>query len=450
MTPRQINRDLLGAVLTTPAAFWLAAVPLAALVALLIGTIGYLIYWGIGVTGLNRPVMWGVMITNFVFWVGISHAGVMISAILRLSKAEWRRPITRAAEVLTLFSLATAGLFAIIHTGRPWRTLYWLLPYDFNRNIWPNVRSALIWDFSAIITYLVGTALFVYVALLPDLAVARDHTTGRRRAVYGALALGFRGTQRQWRLQHVASLLLSALILPVFVSVHSIVSWDFAVALVPAWHSTVFAPYFVIGAVHSGLAAMVMVMAVLRWCGGIGRYLSAEHFDAIGRLQIAAAVTWLFFFWLDLLFGLYGREADELAVWQLRLTEWPIALFFALVLIAGFVIPVPLWLVASIRRSPVWMFVIGVLVNIALWFERYLLIVTALVHKHALSFSWGHYVPTLVEVSLTVGSFALAGLGILLFAKFFPIVPIFDIKESQVIRREIRVGKRTVPGVLHE
>src|SRR3972149_5616587 len=232
LSQAQITDDLMRPVETTSPWFWPVAGFLALVVLLGTGAFGWLAYWGLGPTGYVRPVYWAFFITNFVFWVGISHAGVMISSILRLTHAEWRRPVTRAAEILTVFALATAALMPIIHTGRPWR-IYFTLPYDFARDIWPNVRSPLIWDPAAIGTYLLGSSLFVYVALLPDLAVLRDHTTGWRHRFYGLLSLGFRGSQRQWRMQSIAGILLAALILPVFVSVHSIVSWDFGVSLVP-------------------------------------------------------------------------------------------------------------------------------------------------------------------------------------------------------------------------
>ena len=262
----EINRELLSGVETHPKWFFLTVAILALIVATAGGALGWMINQGLGVTGLNRPVMWGFFIANFVFWVGISHAGVMISSILRLSQAEWRRPVTRAAEVLTIFSLMTAALFPLMHAGRPWRIAYWIFPYDFARGIWPNVRSPLVWDPSAIFTYLTGATLFVFIALIPDLAVMRDRSTGVRKQIYGFLSLGFRGTPRQWRLQAIAGILLSALILPVFVSVHSIVSWDFGMAIsVASWHTTVMAPYFVIGAVHSGVSAVVTMMALLRW-----------------------------------------------------------------------------------------------------------------------------------------------------------------------------------------
>ena len=268
---------------------------------------------GMGVTGLNRPVMWGFFIVNFVFWIGISHAGVMLSAILRLSKAEWRRPATRAAEVLTVFSLMTAMLMPLIHTGRPWRLVYWIytipfIPYDFARGIWPNVRSPLVWDPSAVYTYLTSSILFVLVALIPDLAVLRDRTSSNPRGIshkiYTVLAMGWQGNPRQWKLQIIAGVLLSALILPVFVSVHSIVSWDFGMAIaVKPWHSTIFAPYFVVGAVHSGVSAVAFVMIILRWIYGWQDYIRHEHIDALGRLLIVVATGWFYFFVMEVIFG---------------------------------------------------------------------------------------------------------------------------------------------------
>src|SRR5581483_2651068 len=243
---QKINDDLLRFAFKTPLWFWIAAIGLGLVFGAALVSFGLMLIFGLTLLGYTWIQYWGILITNFVFWVGISHAGVMISAILRLTQAEWRRPVTRAAEVLTVFALATAATFPLIHTGRPWRVPYWVFPYDFARGIFPDVRSALIWDPSAIFTYLSSSAMFVYVALIPDLAVARDMTTGWKHTVYAVLAMGFHGTGRQWKLQTIAGILLSALILPVFVSVHSIVSWDFAAAILPGWHTTVFPPYFVI------------------------------------------------------------------------------------------------------------------------------------------------------------------------------------------------------------
>jgi molybdopterin-containing oxidoreductase family membrane subunit len=395
--------------------------------------------------------MWGHLIVTFVFWVGISHAGVMLSAILRLTQAEWRRPMVRAAEVLTVFSLATAALFPLLHSGRPWRTLYWVFPYDFSRGIWPNVRSPLVWDPSAIFTYLTGSALFVFVTLLPDLAALRDRTTGIPHRIYSLLALGWRGTPRQWRLQALAGILLSALILPVFVSVHSIVSWDFGMAVsVEGWHATVFAPYFVIGAVHSGVAAVVTLMALMRWLFRWEDYIRSEHFDAIGRLLIVVATAWFFFFALEFLFGLYLREPQEVALRQAQVFEWPYNLLMILFLLTAYFIPVPLWLFRKVRRNVALMFWTSVLVNVGMWLERFLIIVPGLARKQIFTFEWSVYRPSPIEILMVTASFALVALGILVFAKVFPLVPVNEAKEGQVLKAEIRVGRRTVPAIVRE
>ena len=284
LTDAEINRDLLRSIMENPLWYWLVVGFLATIVLVAFGAAGYMFNRGLGVTGLNRPVMWGFFITNFVFWIGISHAGVMLSAILRLVQAEWRRPATRAAEVLTVFSLMTAMMMPLIHAGRPWRVFYWVFPFDWARGVYPNIRSALVWDPAAVFTYLTSSILFVYIALVPDIAVARDRTTGWRHILYSILALGWRGSVRQWKLQLIAGILLSAIILPIFVSVHSIVSWDFGMALaVEGWHSTVFAPYFVIGAVHSGVSGVVTVMIVLRYIFKWQDYIRYEHLDALAK-----------------------------------------------------------------------------------------------------------------------------------------------------------------------
>ncbi|MEE9249046.1 MAG: NrfD/PsrC family molybdoenzyme membrane anchor subunit, partial [Dehalococcoidia bacterium] len=336
----QINKDLLIGVETHPKWWFLVVGFLAIMVATAGGAFGYMINQGLGVTGLNRPVMWGFFITNFVFWVGISHAGVMISSILRLSQAEWRRPVTRAAEVLTIVALMTAMLFPLMHTGRPWRILYWVFPYDFARGIWPNIRSPLVWDPSAIFTYLTSASLFVFIALIPDLAVLRDRSTGPRKQIYGVLSLGWRGTPRQWRFQAIAGILLSALILPVFVSVHSIVSWDFGMTMaVSSWHSTIMAPYFVIGAVHSGVSAVVTVMVLLRWAFKWEKYIRPEHFDGLGKLLVVVGTTWFYFFIMEFLFGLYSQEAAEVTLRSLLVYQWPWNFMFFIFLATAYFIP---------------------------------------------------------------------------------------------------------------
>jgi Ni/Fe-hydrogenase subunit HybB-like protein len=448
LSPTTVNEHLLAFVLARPPGwFWVAAILLGLAVGAGLASIGLMIVYGLQLLGYTHVQQWSVLITHLVFWIGISHAGVMISAILRLTQAEWRRPITRAAEVLAIFALLTAAVFPIIHTGRLWRTAYWVFPYDFSRGIWPDIRSALIWDVTAILTYLTGTLLFVYVDLIPDLAVVRDRTGGWRRRLYGALALGFRGTVRQWKLQGAAGILLAALILPVFVSVHSTVAWDFGMALLPGWHTTVFAPYFVIGAAHSGVAAVVTTMIVLRGALKLGDYITLEHLDVIGRLQVAIALGYIFFFLLDFYFGLFAREPLELRIWELRLFEPPTNILFFIQVLATFLIPFPFWLLRRCRRSLAIMLATSILVNVGMWLERYLLIVTPLSLKQPFVFTWVEtYQPRPIEYVLSLAFVALVALGLLLFAKVFPIVPLWDVKEGQVLRRVVRIGRARIEG----
>jgi Ni/Fe-hydrogenase subunit HybB-like protein len=451
LPPVKVNDDLLRFALNTPLWFWFAAAGLGLVLGAGILSFALMVIFGLQLLGYHNVTMWAVLITNFVFWVGISHAGVMISAILRLSQAEWRRPVTRAAEVLTVFALATAAIYPLIHTGRPWRVIYWVFPYDFTRSIWPDVRSALIWDPSAIFTYLTGSSLFVYVALIPDLAVARDRTTGLRHMFYRALAMGFHGTVRQWKLQTIAGILLSALILPVFVSVHSIVSWDFAMAILPGWHSTIFPPYFVIGAVHSGVSAVATLMAILRWVFKLEDYITPDHFDALGRLLIVVSTAWLFFFIMDFYFGLFAREPMEISVWELRIFTPPYNVLFPIFLITGYIIPISFWLFRRARRNIAIMFWTSLLVNVGMWLERYILIVPALSWKQPFTFTWiTAYQPQPIEWILVAFSFALVASGILFFSKVFPIIPLFDIKEGQVLKEEVQIGRRKVPAAIHE
>ncbi len=452
---KQINRELLIGIFTTPK-WWIIAVAVLTIVFLTgASAFGYMLNKGVGVTGLNRPVFWGVFLVNFVFWIGISHAGIMISAILRLTHAEWRRPVTRAAEVLTVFSLMSALLAApLVHEGRPWKAFLptpWILPWDFARGVWVNIRSPFIWDPSAITTYLIASSLFVFVALWPDLAIIRDRSTGIRRTIYSFMCLGWRGNPRQWKLQAVAGILLSALVLPVFVSVHSIVSWDFAVQIgVEGWHSTIFAPYFIIGAIHSGVAAVATVMVLMVWLWKWDKYITPDHLDAIGRLLIVVAVTWFFFFFLEWVFALYTLEGLEITLRELQIFQWPWSGLFITFLLTAFFIPVPLWMFRRVRRNLLLMFITTLLVNVGMWLERFLIIIPGLIRRTPMVFDWGSYHPSIIEILMVIATFAWVMLGMLLFSKIFPLIPLFDIKEGMVGRDEIKVGRRVVPASIHE
>tara|TARA_B100000676_G_scaffold272803_1_gene291025 strand:+ start:2475 stop:3848 length:1374 start_codon:yes stop_codon:yes gene_type:complete len=444
---KQINDDLLRGSFETP--WWYIAFMglFAALTAWGVFAFGYAINKGLGVTGLNRPIMWGFFLTDFIFWVGISHAGVMLSAILRLAKAEWRRPATRAAELLTVLSLMVSALHPIFHLGRPWR-FYWPFPYDFSRGIWPDVRSPLVWDPHAIFTYLIGSTLFVIIALIPDIAVLRDKTKGVAKVFYGALAMGWRGTPRQWKIQIVAGFLLSGLLLPVFVSVHSIVAWDFAVNIgTEGWHVTIFAPYFVIGAVHSGVSGVVTMLILLKWMFRWDDYIRQEHLESLAKLLIVIATVWFYFFFLEFIFALYNLEDQEIALRELQSFTWPYNLIAFVFLFFGYLIPVPLWLFRRVRRNWTAMFITSIMVNIGMWCERFLIIVPGLARKTNFNFSWGSYTPSWVEISIVVACFSLIFLLIMSFAKVFPLIPLFDIKEGQTLSDDIQIGKRTVPAL---
>ena len=445
------NRVLLNGQLETPA-WWAPTVwVLGVIVVIGFVIIGIMVNKGLGVTGLSRPVYWGLFITTFVFWVGISHAGIMISAILRLSQAEWRRPVTRAAELLTVFSLLTALMFPLMHAGRPWRIIYFILPYDFARGIFPNVRSPLIWDPVAISTYLTGSTLFLYIALLPDLGNLRDRTTGWQNAMYTVLSLGWRGNPRQWKLQTVGGILLSALMLPIFVSVHSIVSWDFAVTpAVEGWHSTIFAPYFVIGAVHSGVSAVVTMMALMRWLWKWDDFIRPEHFDALARLLIVVATGWIAFTFLELIFAVYGLDAPELALRELQIFQWPWNVLFVTFVITGYIIPVGMWLQKRVRSNIALMFWSSLFVNIGMWLERFLIIVPGLARKSPFVFTWEAYRPSGVEWFILFWSLAWVSFLMLLFARFFPLVPLFEQKESQTFGDSIKIGRTSVPAIVRE
>jgi Ni/Fe-hydrogenase subunit HybB-like protein len=445
------NRKLLNGQLDTPK-WWLPTVSILGIVVLIgIGVISVMINKGLGVTGLARPVYWGLFITTFVFWVGISHAGIMISAILRLTQAEWRRPVTRAAELLTVFSLLTALVFPLIHAGRPWRIAYWIMPYDVSRGIYPNIRSPLIMDPVAIGTYLTGSTLFLYIALLPDLGNLRDRTSGWKNAMYTVLALGWRGNPRQWKMQTVGGILLSALMLPIFVSVHSIVSWDFAIATaVEGWHSTIFAPYFVIGAVHSGVSAVVTMMALMRWLWKWDDFIRPEHFDALARLLIVVATGWLGFTFLELIFAVYGQDAPEIALREMQMFQWPWSGLFILFFLTAYAIPVPMWLFKRVRTNIALMFWTSILVNIGMWLERFLIIVPGLARRTPFVYTWEAYRPSAVEWTIFIWSFAWVTFLMLLFSKFFPLVPLFEQKESQVFTKDVMIGRAKLPAIVRE
>jgi molybdopterin-containing oxidoreductase family membrane subunit len=392
---------------------------------------------GIGVWGLNRPVYWAFDITNFVFWIGISHAGTLISAILRVTGAEWRRPVTRCAEAITVFALMIGGLWPIIHLGRPW-LFYWLAPYPNERGLWPNFRSPLLWDFFAINTYLLGSLIYLYLPLIPDLALMRDRAAGFRRRIYRALALGWRGTHLQWDRLERAVRVMAVIIIPVAVSVHTIVSWDFAMAIRPMWHSTMFGPYFVAGAIFSGIAALIIAMAVIRRVFRLEQYLRAVHFNNLGLLLLTMSLIWFYFTFAEYLTTWYGNEPAEMAVFRSKVSGQYAVMFWAMI-VCCFIIPAPLLAIKRLRTIAGTV-IASALVIIGMWLERLLIIVPTLAHPR-LTFNWGDYSPTWVEIMLTAGAVAYFVLLYAIFTKLFPIIAIWEYKEG--VRHRAGEGRTT-------
>jgi len=423
-TAEQVQRDLLRPVLETSWRFALAVAGLGIFVLAGVCAWMYQVYNGIGVAGINRPVFWGFYITNFVFWIGISHAGTLISAILRLANASWRRPITRCAEVITVFALMIGAMFPIVHLGRPWLA-YWLAPYPNERGLWPNYRSPLLWDFFAINTYLIGSLTFLVLPIIPDCALLRDKSSGWRRRLYSALCLGWRGTQKQWQQLETAMHIMAVVIIPVAVSVHTIVSWDFAMTPVPMWHSTIFAPYFVAGAIFSGIAALIIAMVFLRSFLHLGDYLTAECFDNLGKLLLVMSLLWFYFVFAERLTTWYGNTRSEIAV--LWLTQrGPYRQLFWAMLCCNFVIPFPLLAIKRLRTM-LGTFIASVTIILGMWIERYLIIVPSLSHKF-LPYAWGSYRPTWVEITITAVTFCAMALFYVVFSKIVPVVSVWELK----------------------
>jgi len=426
-TPEQITNDLLRPLsgISARYVFWaalLAGIAVAALCAFL-----YQVYSGLGVSGLRSPVFWGFYITNFVFWIGLSHAGTLISAILRLANATWRRPVTRCAEVITVFALSIGATFPIIHLGRPWLAFF-LFPYPSERGLWPNIRSPLLWDFFAINTYLISSVTFLLLPMVPDFALVRDRAAGWKKKIYSALALGWTGTPKQWHRLETAMHIMAIAVIPVAVSVHSIVSWDFAMAPVPMWHSTIFAPYFVAGAIFSGIAALILAMALLRKLLHLEEYLLPIHFENLGKLLLVMSLLWFYFVFAERLTTWYGNEPSEMAVFWVTQHGSYAPLFWAMVS-CNFLIPFPLLAIKKLRTIT-GTAIASFTVVIGMWLERFLIIVPSLSHKY-LPYRWGTYRPTWVEITITAGTFCTMVLLYMIFSKIVPVISVWELKAGR-------------------
>jgi Ni/Fe-hydrogenase subunit HybB-like protein len=422
--------------------FWLLFAILGGLVIMLFATWVYQMNWGIGVTGLLRPVMWAVYIVNFVYFIGIGHAGTFISAALRALKFEWRRPISRAAEVVTVFGLMSAALFPLIHLGRSWK-FYYLIPFPNQRQIWPSFHSPLMWDFIAISTYLSCSMLFAYIGLLPDLAMARDHTTGWRHRLYSFLALGWRGTEAEWAHHETAMNVFTYAIIPVMFSVHTIVSWDFAMALQPGWHSTIFGPYFVVGALFSGAGAVIIALIVVRKALHLEYFIRPEHFNGMAMFMLVLSLAWDYFYFNDFIVPWYGQGPVEKTITAL-LTGGRAAPFWYLMIFSNVILPAATLWSKKLRTNLPVLFIVSFFVQVGMYLER-VVIIPILLGQNELPFSWGVYSLQLPETLITIGAFAFLLFNYLLFTKTFPIVPVWEVHEGQIMQSLRRIGRAVLP-----
>jgi molybdopterin-containing oxidoreductase family membrane subunit len=386
----------------------------------------YQIFVGIGAGGQNNPVGWGTYLINFVFWVGIAHSGTLISAILHLFRAGWRNPIARAAETMTVFAVCIAGLFPFIHLGRVWQ-VYYMLPIPNQRLLWPNFLSPLMFDVIAISTYLTVSTLFWYTGLLPDLAVIRDRAQGTQKKIFNILALGWTGAHEQWRHYTRGYLFFAALATPLVISVHSVVSWDFALGIAPGWHTTIFAPYFVAGAIHSGLAMVLTLMIPLRKIFNYQKIITKEVLENVAKTIVFTGLIVGFAYATEFFIAWYSQNSVEIEQFRWRAFgdyRWG----FYFMVLCNTSIPL-LFLFKKIRTTIATLFIISLIVNFGMWWERFVIIVGGVARGYS-PHTWGLYAPTVIEYGIMLGSFCLFFFFFLLFAKHLPSVSMTEMKET--------------------
>ena len=398
-----------------------------ALLMMLLVAVSYLLVEGVGIWGVNVPIAWGFAITNFVWWIGIGHAGTLISAILLLLRQRWRTSINRFAEAMTLFAVSCAGLFPLLHLGRPW-LFYWLFPYYPNyMGTWPQFRSPLVWDVFAVSTYATVSLLFWFVGLIPDLATLRDRARKRSaQVVYGILAMGWRGSAVHWKRHETASLLLAGLATPLVVSVHTVVSFDFTIAIVPGWHSTVFPPYFVAGAIYSGFA-MVMTLAIpIRQFYHLEDFITLRHLDNMAKIMLATGLIVAYGYMMETFMAYYSGNTYDIYMIHNRMTG-PYALVYWILILCNVALPQALWS-RRVRKSIPVLFALSLVINVGMWLERFVIVVTSL-HRDFMPSAWGMYYPTRWDWATFLGSIGLFLTLLFLFIRFLPVISIFEMRE---------------------
>lgn len=406
--------------------WWYIAFGIANLVmALLLAMIAWLVWEGTGVWGLNQPVGWAWDITNFVWWVGIGHAGTLISAVLFLFRQGWRTAINRFAEAMTIFAVMCAGIYPAIHVGRIW-TIYWIFPLPNSMQLWPNFNSPLLWDVFAVFTYLTVSTLFWYVGLVPDLATMRDKVKGKiSKLVYGAFALGWTGGNRQWQNYEKAYMILAGLATPLVLSVHTIVSFDFAVSIIPGWHTTIFPPYFVAGAIFSGFAMVLSLMIIFRKVYGLEDIMTVDHIEKMNIIILVTGMMVGFAYGMEFFIAWYGGVEYEKFAFINR-AFGPYAWAYWTMITCNVLSPQFFW-IKKFRRNIALTFALSIVINIGMWFERFVIVVSSLAQDFLPS-SWGYFSPTWVDILTYVGTFGLFFTFFLLFLRFLPMVAIAEIK----------------------
>jgi Ni/Fe-hydrogenase subunit HybB-like protein len=406
-------------------AWWIAFLPSLGLLSVFGVSVFWLLWEGVGVWGLNNPVDWGWAIVDFVFWVGIGHAGTLISAILFLFRQQWRTAVNRSAEAMTIFAVICALMFPTFHTGRPW-LVYWMLPLPNQMQMWPNFRSPLLWDVFAVSTYFTVSLLFWYVGLIPDLATMRDRATTKiRRIAYGVFSLGWRGSTRHWQHYEKAYLILAGLATPLVLSVHTIVSFDFAVSQLPGWHTTIFPPYFVAGAIFSGFAMVLTLLIPIRKWYGLEHIITIKHLENMAKIILLTGTMVGYAYGMEFFIAWYSGNPYETFAFINR-AFGPYAWAYWIMVSCNVITPQLVWF-KKVRRSPAWLFVLSIFVNIGMWFERFVITVTSL-HRDFLPSSWDYYTATIWDVGMLVGSFGLFFTLFCLFIRYLPMIAIAEIK----------------------
>jgi Ni/Fe-hydrogenase subunit HybB-like protein len=406
---------------------WFLVVSIGFLICGMLGmALTYLFLKGTGIWGINIPIGWAFAIINFVWWIGIGHAGTLISAILLLLNQGWRTSINRFAEAMTIFAVICAGMFPLVHTGRPWLAAYWLFPYPNSMSIWPQFRSPLIWDVFAVSTYFTVSLLFWYVGLIPDLATLRDKAKHRFvKVIYGMLALGWRGSARHWQRYEHIYVLLAGLSTPLVLSVHTVVSFDFAIGIIPGWHTTIFPPYFVAGAIYAGFAMVLTLAIPVRKWYGLEDFITLRHLENMGKVTLVTAMIVGYGYISEAFFGYYSANKYEgFMIWN-RMTG-PYWYTYWILILCNIITPQWLWL-KRVRTSPTGLFIIALVVGVGMWLERFVIVVTSL-HRDFLPSSWGMYYPTKWDWMTFIGTLGLFTTLFFLFIRTLPMISIFEMR----------------------